>query len=348
MQTRITELLGISCPIFCAGMSVVATPELAAAVSNAGGLGLVNMTTLTPDEARLALARMRQLTDKPFGVNMTQLFPAAKENIAIAIEAQVPVINTAFGKCDWYRDEVHRYGGKVIATTSTLMHALAAEDQGADAVTITSYEAAAHAGEVGAMALIPAVRDALSIPIIAAGGVADGRGLIAALALGADAVSMGSRFMVSRESGAHANSKQAVIDHGVMDTLRSANYDGVPVRAISTPFARKLARHKPLLPKMLWRARQMARISNTPIKPMMKEFPGNIRRLHFLAWLGHGMFYMRRSLEQGDLDTGVQTIGQSQGIINEVLPAGEIVRNIMGEARAVSEKLTGLEHGVLT
>jgi enoyl-[acyl-carrier protein] reductase II len=141
---------------------------------------------------------------------------------------------------------------------------------------------------------------------------------------------MGSRFMVTHESGAHADSKQAVIDHNVMNTLRSLNYDGVPVRAISTPFARKLARRKPLLPKMLWRAWQMSRISNTPVRPLLKEFPGNLRLLHFLAWLGHGMFYMLRGIEQGDLENGVQTIGQSQGIIGEILPAGEVVVKIKG------------------
>jgi enoyl-[acyl-carrier protein] reductase II len=340
VKTRITELLGIEFPIICAGMSAVATPRLAAAVSNAGGLGLINLTTLTPYEARAALAEMRQLTKNPFGINMTQLLPAAKENIAIAIEAQVPVINTSFGKCDWYRDEVHYYGGKVFATTSNLKHALAAQEQGADAVIITSYEAAAHAGEVGAIALIPAVRDALSIPIIAAGGIADGRGLVAALALGADAVSMGSRFMVTHESGAHAYSKQVVIDHGVMDTLYSPNFDGVPVRAVSTPFARKLARRKPVLPKMLWRASQMSRISNTPVKPLLNDFPGNIRLLHFLAWLGHGMFYMLKGIEQGDMNNGIQPIGQSQGIIGELMAADKVIETIMEEARIVKEKMT--------
>jgi NAD(P)H-dependent flavin oxidoreductase YrpB (nitropropane dioxygenase family) len=339
VNTRITELLGIRFPIVCAGMSAVATPRLAAAVSNAGGLGLINLTTLTPDEARAALAEMRQLTDKPFGINMTQLLPAAQDNIAIAIEAQVPIINTSFGKCDWYRDQVHQYGGKVIATTSNLKHALAAQEQGADAIIITSYEAAAHAGEIGAMALIPAVRDALSIPIIVAGGIADGRGLMAAIALGADAVSMGSRFMVTYESGAHAYSKQAVIDHGVMDTLRSKNYDGVPLRAISTPFSRKLARRKPFLPKMLWRASQMSRISNTPVKHLLNDFPVNIRLMHFLAWLGHGMFYMLKAIEQGDINNGIQPIGQSQGVIGEIMAADEVVEKIMEEARAVKEKM---------
>lgn len=148
MKTRITELLGIRYPVICAGMSGVATPELAAAVSNAGGLGLINLTTLNPDQAHAALAKIRCLTDKPFGINMTQLLPAARTNIAIAIDAEVPVINTSFGKCDWYRDDVHRYGGKIIVTTSTLRHALAAQEQGADAVIVTSYEAAAHAGDI--------------------------------------------------------------------------------------------------------------------------------------------------------------------------------------------------------
>lgn len=343
MDTRITQLLGIRFPIICPGMSAVATPRLAAAVSNAGGIGLVNLTTLSPDQARSVLTEIRQLTDRPFGVNMTQLLPAAKDNIAVAIEMQVPVINTSFGKCDWYRDKVHRYGGKVIATTSTLAHALAAEQQGADAVIVTSYEAAAHAGDVGAMALIPAARDALSIPIIAAGGIADGRGLVAALALGADAVSMGSRFMVTHESAAHADSKQAVVDHKVMDTLRSPNFDGVQVRAISTPFSRKLGQRKPFLPIMLWRARQMAHKANIPTEPLLREFPGNLRLLHFLTWLGHGMYYMLRGIEQGDLERGVQPVGQSQGLIDEILHVDEVVANVMSEARSVRETLNFTE-----
>lgn len=334
-----TELLGIEYPIVCAGMSGVATPELAAAVSNAGGLGIVNLTTLTPGNARSAIAEVRRLTDKPFGIHMTQLLPAARDNIAVAIEEKVPVINTAFGKCDWYRDEVHQYGGKVVVTTSTLKHAIAAQNQGADAVIVTSYEAAAHAGDIGAIALIPAARDALEIPLIAAGGIADGRGLIAALALGADAVSMGSRFLASRESAAHADSKQAVVDRSVTDTMMSDNYDGVPVRVISTPFARKMARRKPALIKILWRARQTARQSNAPLKPLMEEFPRNLGYLHFLAWIGYGLFYMLRGIEQGDLESGLQPIGQSQGLIRQLHSASEIVHNIMQEAVEIKLQL---------
>ncbi|MAZ87605.1 MAG: enoyl-ACP reductase [Cellvibrionaceae bacterium] len=340
MRTRITSLFGIEKPIICAGMSDVATPELAAAVSNAGGLGIINLTTLPPSQAKQAIDKVRALTERPFGVNMTQLLPSAKENINIAIDAKVPVINTAFGKCDWYRDKVHAYGGKVLVTTSTLKHALAAQDQGADAIIATSYEAAAHAGEIGAMALIPAIRDRVSIPIIAAGGIADGRGLIAAFALGADAVSMGTRFMVSKESGAHANAIQATLDTDVMGTLRSKNYDGVPVRAISTPFSRKMAQRKPSLLTMLYRAQQYASATQSDIKPLLREFPQNIKTLLALSWLGHGLFYLVRGISGGDLETGIHTAGQSLGIIRNIESAADIVDNIMNEAANVQQSFS--------
>lgn len=341
MKTRITELLDIQYPIICAGMSGVATPELAAAVSNAGGLGIVNLTTLTPEKARSAISSIRRLTDRPFGIHMTQLLPAAADNIAVAIGEKVPVINTAFGKCDWYRDEVHQYGGKVVATTSTFKHAMAAQNQGADAVILTSYEAAAHAGAIGAMAFIPAASDGLDIPIIAAGGIADGRGLVAALALGADAVSMGTRFLVSHESAAHEMSKRAVIDHGVSDTLVSSNYDGIPVRVISTPFAQALGRRRPPLLKILWRARQMASQSDVPLSAVLKDFPKNTGFVRFLAWIGYGMFYMLRGIEEGDLETGLQPVGQSQGVVHDAKSASEIVRDIMQEAVSVRSNLGG-------
>ncbi len=128
---------------------------------------------------------------------------------------------------------------------------------------------------------------------------------MAALALGADAVSMGSRFMASRESGDHTNSRQAVVSYGVEDTIRSTHYDGVPLRAISTPLARKIARRKPSLIQVYWRARQMAIQSGTSVQPMLKGFPRNIKFLHFLAWIGHGMYYMLRGIEQADLKTGM-------------------------------------------
>lgn len=339
MKTRITELLSIQYPILSAGMSVAATPELAAAVSNAGGLGLINLTTLSSDDARQVLERMRSLTDKPFGVNMTQILPTAEDNIRLAIEAKVPVINTAFGKCDWYKDDVHRYGGKVISTVNNVEHALAAQKQGADAIMLTGYEAAAHSGRVGNIALIPAVRDVVDIPIISAGGIADGRGLVAALALGADAVSMGSRFFVSHEAGAHPASKQAVIDHGVMDTMLSAHYDGFPVRVIDTPLARKLAAHQPCLLTLLIASQRFARRVKAPMATLLKGFPGNIRLLLRLAHLGYGMEYLTKGMEQGDLKNGLQTIGQSMGLVTELKSASDIVADIICEAEQVSSDL---------
>ncbi len=339
MKTRITELLDIRYPIICAGMSEVATPELASAVSNAGGLGLINLTTLSRDEAISVIAKMRELTDKPFGVNMTQMLPTAKDNIEVAIEAKVPVINTAFGRCDWYRDAVHAYGGKVVSTVNSLDHALAAQKQGADAVILTGYEAAAHSGQIGNIALIPAVTDQLDIPVISAGGIADGRGLIAALTLGAEAVSMGSRFFASHEAGVHANCKQAVIDHNVMDTLLSDKYDGFPVRVINTPNAHRLARRKPNIFKIVFTALRFSKRVKSPMPSIFKGFPFNIPHLLKLAHLGYGMDMMTRTMRQGDLKNGLQTIGQSMGVIHELKAAGDIVEDIMRESEQVVNRL---------
>ena len=210
MRTRLTDLLGIQYPILLPGMSWISTPPLVAAVSQAGGLGILATGPLTPPQTRAAIGEIRALTDKPFGVGCTLLMPGARENAEAALGEQVPVINFSLGKGDWLVSRCHAYGGKVIATVTTVRHAWSAQGSGVDALLVTGHEAAAHGGEVTSLVLAPAIAEAVDLPVIAGGGFADGRGLLAALALGAAGVAMGSRLATTRESPLHATVKRVV------------------------------------------------------------------------------------------------------------------------------------------
>jgi enoyl-[acyl-carrier protein] reductase II len=179
-------------------MSWISVPELVAAVCNAGGIGYLATGPLSPDKTKESIARIRKLTDKPFGVGITLLFPGARENAEVAIAEKVPVVNISLGKGLDIIQRVHAYGGKVIATVTTIQHALAAEKSGADALQVTGHEAAAHGSQVGTLVLVPAIIDAVKIPVVAIGGIADGRGMAAALALGAEGVGMGTRLSMTK------------------------------------------------------------------------------------------------------------------------------------------------------
>ena len=193
IKTRITSLLGCEYPILLPGMSWISKSNLVAAVSNAGGVGILATGPLSPEETRDETRRIRSLTDKPFGIGCTLLMPGASENAAVALEEEVPIINTSLGKADWITQGVHSYGGKLISTVTTSKHAKAAITAGADALLVTGHEAAAHGGDVTSL-LVPALSQRFpDTPIIAAGGWANGRGLAAAMTLGADGVAMGSR-----------------------------------------------------------------------------------------------------------------------------------------------------------
>ena len=235
MKTRITELFAIEHPLILPGMSWISTPQLVAAVSNAGGLGILASGPLTADETRNAIREIRQLTDKPFGIGVTLLMPGAKENAEVALDEQVPVINFSLGKGDWLVKRAHEYGGKVIATVVTEKHALSAQAIGADALLVTGHEAAAHGGDVTSLVLVPAIAAKVGIPLIATGGFADGRGLLAALALGAEAIAMGSRFATTQDSPLNETTKQAVVSKTEQDTIYSKNFDGIPARVMKTP-----------------------------------------------------------------------------------------------------------------
>ena len=242
MKTRITELFGIKYPILLSGMSWISVPKMVAAVSNAGGLGILATGPLNAEQTRQAIKEIRSLTDKPFGANATLLFPGASENARVLLQEKVPVINFSLGKGDWLVAAAHAYGGKVIATVVNARHAKRAQDYGADGVVATGHEAAAHGEHITSLVLIPSLVDTINIPVIAAGGFADGRGLAAALALGAEGIAMGTRFMTTRESPLHEIYKNLSIEKDVDDTLFSDRFDGILCRVLKTRAAKKALR----------------------------------------------------------------------------------------------------------
>ena len=235
MKTAITELFGIKYPIMNAGMGRVALPKLVAAVSNAGGLGVLGCGSGAPETTRKYIQQIRALTDKPFAGNAPLALPNGKENVKVMLEEQVPVINYSMGKGDWIVEAAHKYGGKVMASVDSLKLAKSAQKHGADAVVATGYEAAGHSGEVTTFVLIPRLREVIDIPIIAAGGVGNGTSIVGALALGASGVWMGTRFLYTKESPMHDNWKEYGAGLDITDTIRSDKFDGIPCRQMISP-----------------------------------------------------------------------------------------------------------------
>ncbi len=345
MKTRITESLGIEHPIILSGMSWISIPRMVAAVSNAGGLGLLATGVLDAEETRAAVKEIRSLTDKPFGANVSLLFPGAAQDAVVLLEEKVPVINFSLGKGDWIVNAAHEYGGKVLATVTNLRHAKRAQDYGCDGVIATGHEAAAHGEQVTTFCLVPSLASSLDIPVVAAGGVGDGRGLAAALALGAEGVAMGTRFMTTVESPLHQNFKQLSLEKDVYDTLFSQKFDGLWCRIMDTPAARKAIRYG-LTPMDMLRAIPNSRSIAQMLKlPYWKLFVGvlasgweNAKQLAFMA---NAFRQIRIATEQGDVERGVLPVGQVTGLMHDVPTVQEVIERTVGEAEEVIKALYG-------
>jgi enoyl-[acyl-carrier protein] reductase II len=340
MKTRITEIFGIQYPLVLSGMSWISVPKMVAAVSNAGGLGILATGPLSIDQTREAIREIRKLTDKPFGANASLMFPGAVDNANILLEEKVPVINFALGKGDWLVKGAHKYGGKVVSTVVNLRHARKAQDFGCDAVIATGNEAAAHGEEVTSLVLIPHLVENLEIPVIAAGGFADGKGVAAALALGAEGVAMGTRLMTTKESPLHDNFKKLSIEKDVYDTLFSKRFDGILCRVMKTDAAQKAMERGLNLPAAFFNSMEIARQINVPF---FKLFVGvlasgwsNARQLAFLA---NAFEKIKKATEDGDKNTGVLPVGQVQGLIHDEPTVAELFERIIKEAREVQAKL---------
>jgi len=327
-----TELLGIKHPIMLAGMAFISLPKLVAAVSNAGGIGMLNSVAYTPDQTKDVIKQVKSLTDKPFGVNATLVMPNARENIEIALEEKVPIINFALGKGDWIIKAAHQYGGKVLATVAIEKHARRAEADGADALIVTGHEAAAHGADVGTMVLVNSIARQTKLPLIATGGFSDGRGLAAALVLGADGISMGTRFMLTRECEMHERAKELCMKAGIEDTLCSEKIDGLPGRWLKNPAAMKMAQGKPSLFDALSSALRIKKMINIPL---YKLFLGGLKQrgVQDLARQALGLQGLQVAIESGDLETGVLPISQAIGLMRDLPTCKELIERTVAEAQ---------------
>lgn len=299
IKSRICKILGISYPVFQGGMAWVAEAELAAAVSNAGGLGIIAAMNMDGESLRAEIKKLRTLTDKPFGVNVMLMSPHVDEVAEVVISECVPVVTTGAGNPLPYMKKWIEAGVKVIPVIPSVALAQMVAKRGATAVVAEGGESGGHIGEANTMPLIPQVADAVDIPVIAAGGIADGRGLAAALMLGADGVQMGTRFLVAKECRVHPNYKQKVLKASDTGTMVSGRKTGHPVRALKTAFAREYAE---------------------------KEKDENVS-LEELASFGTGA--LRRAVVDGDLERGSFLCGSVAGLVKEEQTCKEIIEDVV-------------------
>jgi len=336
IKTRFTEMLGIRHPIMLAGMNWITTPKMVAAVCNAGGLGILATAASMPEETRMQIREIRKLTDKPFGINQILIGRWAKNNIAVAIEEKVPIINYSLGK-PWFIDQVHAYGGKVMGTIAVARHAVRAEQLGCDLLVVTGHEAAAHGDIATSMVLIPLVASMIKIPLIAAGGFYDGRGLAAALLLGADAISMGSRFIVTQESNVHENFKELILEATEQDTLYSDVFDGMPGRVLKNAGAEAMMNSGFSLSQSIRSALAVKRILNLSTSKffalswdMMRSKEGN-KNLLVQARQANGAVRHLKAIKEGDEANGFLFVGQCVGGIQDVPSCKDLIERIVAE-----------------
>lgn len=340
MKTKITELFKIKYPIILSGMSWISTPELAAAVSEAGGLGILATGVLSVDETKAYIKKMKELTKKPFAANVTLYFPGAEKNAQVLIDEQVPVINYALGKGDKICEAVHAYGGKVVATVTTLKHALAAQRDGADALIVTGHEAAGHGGDVTSLALVPYIADNVDIPVIAAGGFADGRGLSSALLLGAEGIAMGTRFMNTKESPVAETQKAVTNDLDPFTTVYTDRVDGLKARVMDSKGARRLMSKKMNPFSALVRSKKIADMLGFP---WMKLAVGIVlmgpKKSIQMARMAIGFDAFKDGTMEGDNTKGVLPIGQVAGIIKDTPTVKETINIIVKDAKKAQKDL---------
>jgi len=343
IKTRVTAMFGIQHPIILAGMNWVSLPRLVAAVSNAGGLGTLALAQFSPEDTRKNLHQLMELTDKPFMVNQPLNRGWAKENIQIAIHERVPLINYSLGK-PWFIDEIHSYGGKIVGTVATSKHAMGAVKLGCDAIIITGHEAAAHGAEATSLVLIPHVTSLVKVPVIAAGGFYNGQGLAAALSLGAEGISMGTRFILTQESIVHDNFKQLCLKAMEGDTLYSRVFDGMPGRVLKTPMAGKLAKGESFsLLKAIPQALKIKRILKqsfteflTMAYQMMRgEEKSNLVKLARMASMA---IRQQKATYEGNTEEGIMFCGQVTGAISDLPTVKQLIDRIIIEAEETLEK----------
>ncbi len=244
MKTRLTELLGIKHPVIQAAMAYIATPELVAAVSNGGGLGMLSTALTTPEGLRKDIAAVRELTPKPFGVSLIPFSPAINQLAEVVIEEKVPLVASSFGSPKVIFDLFKGYNAIKMSVVGSPRHAVRAERDGADVIVAEGIEAAGHVSSVGSMILVPKVAATVKVPVVASGGYSTGRQLAAAIVLGAEGMYMGTRFILTQESPLPPNIKQRYLQAKAEDTVITTKLDGYPFRIINNNLARQLGRRR--------------------------------------------------------------------------------------------------------
>eukprot|EP00804_Cyclotella_cryptica_P005821 CCRYP_000133-RA/>CCRYP_000133-RA protein AED:0.04 eAED:0.04 QI:238/1/1/1/0.5/0.66/3/45/355 len=272
-------------------------------------------------------------------ISCTLLMPGAKENAQVSLEEQVPIINISLGKGDWIAEQAHDYGGKILATVTNAKHAQSALESGADALMLTGHEAAAHGGDVTSLVLVPSIAKRFpQVPLVAAGGFADGRGLAAAICLGADAVAMGSRFAITKESSLAQRMKEIVSNDELYggstesDTVYGKNFDGIPARVLKSEESLRLIAKPAPLPIVIYRAFNAARKMNIPLYKVIPGLLTQWDKMYMVAQFGAATDSLMRATIDGDFEKGVQFIGQSQGLISDIPSVNELTQRIMEEA----------------
>lgn len=301
IKTEITELLGIKYPVIQGGMAWVAEYHLASAVSNAGGLGIIGAASAPPEVVREQIKKTRELTDKPFGVNVMLMNPNASEVAQVVAEEGVKVVTTGAGNPAKFMELWKNAGIKVIPVVASVAMARMMEKAGADAVVAEGTESGGHIGSATTMTLVPQVVDAVKIPVIAAGGIGDGRGFAAAMMLGAKAVQMGTRFIVAKESIVHENYKERVIKAKDIDSEVTGRSTGHPIRVLRNKMTREYLK--------------------------MEEEGVGLEELEMLT-LGS----LRKAVIDGDVVDGSLMAGQIAGLVAKEQTCKEMIEEIMGEA----------------
>lgn len=308
IKTRVCELIGIEYPIFQGGMAWVSTGELAAAVSESGGLGIIGSGQAPADWLRQEIHKVKAKTQKPFGVNVMLMSPFVEEVMQVILEERVPVITTGAGNPGKYVPMLKEVGTKVIPVVASVALAKRLEKAGVDALIAEGMESGGHIGEIGTLPLVPQVVDAVNIPVIAAGGIADGRGLVAALALGAEGVQMGTRFMCAEECTIAQAVKDKILKAKDRSTVVTGRSTGHPVRCLENPFTRE-----------------------------MDQYERDGRPAAELEKLGVGK--LRLAMVEGDVENGSIMAGQVAGAVKRLEPAARIIQDIMQSAEQEYERL---------
>jgi enoyl-[acyl-carrier protein] reductase II len=312
VNNKICQLLNIQYPILQGGMAWVATAELASAVSNAGGLGIIGAGHMPPDALRNEIQKTKTLTNKPFGVNIMLMSPFVKEVIQVVIEERVPVITTGAGNPGEYIPAFKEIGSKVIPVVASVALAKRLERTGVDAIIAEGTESGGHVGMVTTMALVPQIVDAVKLPVIAAGGIADARGMMAAFALGAQGVQIGTRLVVSEECIVHQNYKDAVVKAKERSTVVTGMSTGHPVRVLSNKLTRE------------YEEAERRGASSEELDKM-------------------GAGKLRAAAREGDVDHGSVMIGQIAGMMDEVKPVAKIIEDIIAD---IPKVMNGIQQNI--